>query len=84
MQLAQKEFDRIQEKENAKKNKGSSLNRKKKSTSKGPVKPFAQVKSRLYQSIESSRKKATSKYENAEVTKRVEFQRANTKRPDEE
>lgn len=84
MQLAQKEFDRIQEKENAKKNKGSSLNRKKKSTSKGPVKPFAQVKSRLYQSIESSRKKATSKYENAEVAKRVEFQRANTKRPDEE
>jgi len=58
MLLAQKEFDRLQAQEAAKKKAGaSSLNRKKKSTSKGPAKPFAQVKSRLYQSIESSRKK---------------------------
>jgi len=79
MLSAKKELERLQNHDNTKGKKqgASSLNRKKKSTSKGPVKPFAQVKSRLYQSIESSRKKQNPKYENDEVRRRVEFQKAN-------
>ena len=48
MLLAQKELERIQNQDSKSKAKATSLHRKKKSTSKGPTKPFAQVKSRLY------------------------------------
>jgi hypothetical protein len=72
LELGKSEMKRIDTMNSKVKKKGNSSIRNKKSTQKSSG-PYDNVKSRLFKSIESSRKKEQIKYFNPDVVKRVEF-----------